>query len=43
MTRRFTRAIVGGAFVLFAAPAVAQVDPNPAMNNPDKLAWQLFI
>jgi len=43
MKRRFTRAIVGGAFVLFAAPAVAQVDPNPAMNNPDKLAWQLFI
>ena len=43
MKRRFTRALAGGAFVLFAAPAVAQVDPNPAMNNPDKLAWQLFI
>jgi hypothetical protein len=43
MMRKFTRALAGSAFVLFASSALAQVDPNPAMNNPDKLAWQLFI
>jgi hypothetical protein len=26
-----------------AAPGLAQSDPNPAMNKPDKLAWELFI
>jgi hypothetical protein len=29
--------------VLCSTAAVAQTDPNPAMNNPDKVAWQLFI
>jgi hypothetical protein len=24
-------------------PLLAQVDPNPALNNPDKLSWQIFI
>ena len=24
-------------------PATAQTDPNPAMNAPDQIAWQLFI
>jgi hypothetical protein len=24
-------------------PGLAQTDPNPAMNNPDKLAWTLFL
>ena len=32
-----------GAFALFGSSALAQVDPNLAMNNPDQLAWQLFI
>jgi hypothetical protein len=26
-----------------ALSALAQVDPNPAENNPDKVAWQIFI
>jgi hypothetical protein len=32
------------ALLLPSMPASAQqVDPDPAMNNPDKMAWQLFI
>jgi len=29
--------------LLSGAPAWAQADPNPAMNTPDQLSWQLFI
>lgn len=35
-------AAVLGAFTL-ADVVAAQVDPNPAMNNPDKQAWDLFL
>src|SRR6266481_7412663 len=43
MKRSVTCALACGALVLPALPAFAQVDPNPALNNSDKLAWQLFI
>jgi hypothetical protein len=43
MTYRLSCALAFGAFALTAFPALAQVDPNPAVNNPDKTAWQLFI
>ena len=26
-----------------STPVMAQTDPNPALNTPDKLAWTLFI
>jgi hypothetical protein len=32
-----------GLFVSSAVPCLAQVDPTLAMNQPDQLAWQLFI
>ncbi|WFU07381.1 hypothetical protein QA648_35620 (plasmid) [Rhizobium sp. CB3171] len=31
------------ALVVPSAQVMAQSDPNPAMNNPDKLSWELFI
>ena len=44
MKRSLTYALACGALLLLPAlPAFAQADPDPAMNNPDKLAWQLFI
>ena len=44
MKRSLTYALACGALLLLPAlPAFAQTDPDPAMNNPDKLAWQLFI
>ena len=43
MKRSLTYALACGALLLPALPAFAQTDPDPAMNNPDKLAWQLFI
>jgi hypothetical protein len=43
MKRVLTCAFVFGMFSLSGLRAFAQVDPDPAMNNPDKLAWQLFV
>jgi hypothetical protein len=43
MRRRLTSALACGALLLPVLPAFAQTDPDPALNNPDKLAWQLFI
>jgi hypothetical protein len=43
-TRRLTPVFACCALLLPALPAFAQqTDPDPAMNNPDKIAWQLFI
>ena len=36
-------ALAIGALTISALPLLAQVDPNPALNNPDKLSWQIFI
>lgn len=36
-------ATVVAATWFWAAPGAAQTDPDPAMNNPDKLAWTLFL
>jgi hypothetical protein len=35
--------LLGGALLVSGQPAFTQTDPNPALNAPDKLAWQLFI
>jgi len=35
--------LLGGALLASGQSAIAQTDPNPALNAPDKLAWQLFI
>ena len=35
--------IAGGACAMLASQAFAQSDPDPALNNPDKVAWALFI
>jgi hypothetical protein len=44
MTRRLTSTLACCALLLPALPALAQqTDPDPAMNNPDQIAWQLFI
>jgi hypothetical protein len=43
MRRSLTSALACGALLLPVLPAFAQADPDPALNNPDKLAWQLFI
>jgi hypothetical protein len=43
MTRRLAYSLACCALLLPPMPALAQVDPDPAMNNPDKNAWQLFI
>jgi hypothetical protein len=42
--RRLVNAVLGcGLCLLPVGPAVSQTTPNPAMNLPDQLAWQLFI
>lgn len=28
---------------VMTSPALAQTDPDPAMNHPDRVAWQLFV
>ncbi|MGC2776368.1 MAG: hypothetical protein WA418_12135, partial [Bradyrhizobium sp.] len=43
-----TRYLLAGAFALglgagVAGPANAQSTPDPAMNAPDRVAWQFFI
>jgi hypothetical protein len=38
-----TLAAVGAILVLPVNAALAQTDPNPSMNAPDMVAWQLFI
>jgi hypothetical protein len=43
MMRHLTRSFACFAFLQLTAAAFAQTDPDPAMNNPDKRAWQLFI
>lgn len=44
MRRLVTGAIAAGLLLLGPALAAGpSPDPNPAMNNPDKTAWQLFI
>ena len=34
---------LGVLFASMCLPLQAQTDPNPAMNDPDKFAWQMFI
>ena len=42
--QRHTSHVLGCAALLISTvAAVAQTDPDPAMNNPDKISWQLFI
>jgi hypothetical protein len=41
--RHLTKSFACFALLQLTAPAFAQTDPDPAMNNPDKRAWQLFI
>jgi hypothetical protein len=43
MKRNLAGAVACGVMLILALPAFAQVDPDPAMNHPDKLAWQIFI
>jgi hypothetical protein len=45
MIRHLASVLAACALVGSVLPALAQapVDPDPAMNNPDKNAWQLFI
>src|SRR5262245_12044984 len=43
MRGSLTGAIACGALLFPTLAAHTQVDPDPAMNNPDKVAWQLFI
>jgi hypothetical protein len=43
MKRLLQAGLVSVAAAWVACPAVAQTAPNPAMNAPDQLAWQLFI
>jgi hypothetical protein len=44
MTPRLTTLLAFGALLLHGPSALAQqVDPDPAVNNPDKIAWQIFI
>jgi len=43
MRRSIKTALVCGLFVLSTLPVAAQPTPNPAMNAPDQVAWQLFI
>jgi hypothetical protein len=43
MKLSLTFTLACGALLIPAASALAQVDPNPAVNDPDKTAWQLFI
>jgi hypothetical protein len=43
MKYKLTCAVTVGLLLLPASPALSQVDPDPALNAPDKLAWELFI
>jgi hypothetical protein len=45
MIRHFTFALAACALLASTLPTPAQTpaDPDPAMNNPDRNAWQLFI
>jgi hypothetical protein len=36
-------AVASSALALLSTQARAQSDPDPALNNPDKVAWDLFI
>jgi hypothetical protein len=38
-----SRVLACAALLFSTATAVAQTDPAPPMNNPDKVSWQLFI
>jgi hypothetical protein len=38
-----TLAAIIASTLILTTSGVAQSDPNPAMNNPDKLAWTLFL
>ncbi|MGH6925615.1 MAG: hypothetical protein ACRED5_17955 [Propylenella sp.] len=42
MWRSFRAALVATAIVL-PGTCIAQTNPNPALNTPDELSWQLFI
>ena len=43
MKRLVAGAIAAGLLLLGPAFAAGSTDPSPAMNNPDRLAWQLFL
>ena len=43
MQRHASHVLACAALLVSTAAAVAQTDPAPAMNNPDMVAWQLFI
>jgi hypothetical protein len=43
MKRFLGNAALGALLALTAFPVAAQQAPNPAMNAPDQVAWQLFI
>jgi hypothetical protein len=43
MQRHASHVLACAALLFSTAAAIAQTDPNPAMNNPDMVAWQLFI
>jgi hypothetical protein len=43
MRTALTLTAVIGATLIATQPGSAQTDPNPAMNNPDQLAWTLFL
>jgi hypothetical protein len=43
MQRHASHVLACAALLVSTAAAVAQTDPAPPMNNPDMVAWQLFI
>src|SRR5580704_6968878 len=43
MQRHASHVLACAALLVSTAAAVAQTDPAPSMNNPDMVAWQLFI
>jgi hypothetical protein len=43
MLRNASHVLACAALLFSTATAVAQTDPDPAVNAPDKIAWQLFI
>jgi hypothetical protein len=43
MSRILRATLIGGLLALPSLPAHAQSVSNPALNEPDKLSWQLFI